>query len=875
MHDLSHSYLPVLKSVEELRGRWLAYDADATFVETHPMSALAHFLGVPASETKEGLIAAGLVGRGIRTTTREKLLGMPMLTEVVSIAGASIGFLWLGSPAAEPWTPLEQLNGRGREAKPPPAVEPEIEKAMAPFLIMHESHLQDVLPVLRSPFRRALQERLESPSLRPPTGPAEAAQRKVAGFLRAAAEEQPSPKRPKTENDPPSPRPAPAPAPAPNLRQWVMKEVLHSADLLSAIFSRLTRGEGHVAQVCSHWFSAWAAKLEHDRCLKPDTALDSGLALFLRCAMCGESWETNASAGDAERLANTQLRSTGSGLCVQMAGAVYFVSSLHHLLQFREEDASSLVYSSRYGNAPHWLLVINHLYTFRKTVSNELGLIHSYPGFAFCGLPADPALVRFGCNPGMGPDCALSSANEDIFWLIRDGSLETYSLFGSYAMHLRPSQFMPTQFVDRIQRRCESHPLILFLDEDGAVARLHYCGMVFCGDQLCLAFNVVLMGTDFDDLEDTDPLPACDHCWGNHPRILVFNRCWPYPPYLADTLRLEQTALDDMLLSIHSYAGDLYCVLQSGTIHVLNTRGESLREFALPIVGLVRTIVASVDHGRIYCALVYPSEDPSEDSMECSLLICDLCGRQLDSRRLDGVTDGVPGPSQALRIATTDSHVIIYGCRYPMEYKPLRPYENVGACAGVRSFRVLGTEPPADCDFAGDQSDDGGSDDGESVTGSMWLLEAVRDQCDADDLRREISCRSGAVDPDVADANGTSVLLHAIRSLQTDTALLLLDLGACCFTDDAAGCTPLHAAARVSDAEVVRSLIHARADIRARDDDARTPADVAGDASIRDLLEFLEGDADGDDNDDVQGRDSVCGETDDENVAEEAQLEAT
>ena len=55
------------------------------------------------------------------------------------------------------------------------------------------------------------------------------------------------------------------------------------------------------------------------------------------------------------------------------------------------------------------------------------------------------------------------------------------------------------------------------------------------------------------------------------------------------------------------------------------------------------------------------------------------------------------------------------------------------------------------------------------------------------------------------------------------------------------GWTPLHGAARHDDLPIVRALVDAGADPRARADDGRTPLDMASDDATRAVLEEATG----------------------------------
>ena len=102
-----------LKTLEELRGRWLAYDCSDEFAQKHRESSLATYLGVRTSEVKPALEAARLVGLGIRNSARAAILGMPMeVSGQCWLSGfeRAVNFLWVGEPGDERPTPQEQLE---------------------------------------------------------------------------------------------------------------------------------------------------------------------------------------------------------------------------------------------------------------------------------------------------------------------------------------------------------------------------------------------------------------------------------------------------------------------------------------------------------------------------------------------------------------------------------------------------------------------------------------------------------------------------------------------------------------------------------------------------------------------------------------------
>ena len=109
-----------LSSVAELRGWWLAVDANAAFVASNEQHCLAYYLGVDSDELNEALTASDLFGDGKGDKTRQQRLGLPVLSQPLKHSKQRIRFVWLGPRADGDWTPLEQLAGDAQRAAPPP-----------------------------------------------------------------------------------------------------------------------------------------------------------------------------------------------------------------------------------------------------------------------------------------------------------------------------------------------------------------------------------------------------------------------------------------------------------------------------------------------------------------------------------------------------------------------------------------------------------------------------------------------------------------------------------------------------------------------------------------------------------------------------------
>lgn len=90
---------------------------------------------------------------------------------------------------------------------------------------------------------------------------------------------------------------------------------------------------------------------------------------------------------------------------------------------------------------------------------------------------------------------------------------------------------------------------------------------------------------------------------------------------------------------------------------------------------------------------------------------------------------------------------------------------------------------------------------------------------------------------DIADETGLTPLMAAAHAGALDSVEQLIHAGASLYARDCTGASPLHCAAWNGHAHVVQRLLAAGARADMRDDDGRLPMDVAGDASLRAMLE--------------------------------------
>ena len=93
--------------------------------------------------------------------------------------------------------------------------------------------------------------------------------------------------------------------------------------------------------------------------------------------------------------------------------------------------------------------------------------------------------------------------------------------------------------------------------------------------------------------------------------------------------------------------------------------------------------------------------------------------------------------------------------------------------------------------------------------------------------------------PNIADADGRTALMHAAMNGNVEIVRLLLDNGAKATATDSAGSTALHWAAERGQADAVRELLAARVPVDTENKQGATPlmkATVAGSAPCVDLL---------------------------------------